>query len=351
MKSYRIAVYAGDGIGAEVVGQAVRVLEAVQSQQSDFALETTAFPWGVDYWTETGNLVPPDYLDVLREFDAILFGATGDPARVPDHVTAVPLHTMRKQFDQYACVRPSKLFKGVRSPLADKGPEEIDLIVLRENSEGEYANSGGRFRIGYPDETALQTAVHTRRGIERILRFGFELAASRRKHLTLVTKSNALKYGLVLWDEVLEEIRGEYPSVRVDKQHVDAAAMNMVRGPEWFDVMVMSNLFGDILSEIGSAIAGGLGLAPSANINPERIYPSLFEPTHGSAPDIAGQGVANPVGSILSAAMMLDWLGQPEAAKTVQRAVEAVLSQGVGTPDLKGKLRTAEMADLIIGRL
>jgi tartrate dehydrogenase/decarboxylase/D-malate dehydrogenase len=351
VESFRIAVFAGDGIGPEVIGQALRVLEAVQAQQGGFVLEATGLPWGAEHWVETGHLVPPDFLDILRGFDAILFGAIGDPARVPDHITLEPLIKIRQGFDQYACVRPGKLFPGIHCPLAGKAPSDIDLIVLRENSEGEYVNSGGRFKVGTPDEFALQTAIHTRRGIERILRFGFDLALSRRKHLTMITKSNAQKYGFVLWDEILEEMRGQHPSVTVDKQHVDAAAMNMVRHPEWFDVMVASNLFGDILSEIGGIIGGGLGLAPSANINPERAYPSMFEPVHGSAPDIAGQGIANPVGAILSAAMMLEWLGLDKAGTTVRRAVEATLSQGVGTPDLGGALGTEQMTDLIIQNL
>jgi tartrate dehydrogenase/decarboxylase/D-malate dehydrogenase len=351
MKHYRIAAFPGDGIGPEVVGEALRVLDAVQARSRDFVLETTRFPWGAAYWTETGNLVPPDFLDVLRGYDAILFGAIGDPARVPDHITLEPLIKIRQGFDQYACVRPSKLYPGVHCPLAGKAPSDIDLIVLRENSEGEYVNSGGRFKVGAPDEFALQTAIHTRRGIERILRFGFELAISRRQHLTMITKSNAQKYGFVLWDEILEEMREQYPAVTVDKQHVDAAAMNMVRSPEWFDVMVASNLFGDVLSEIGGIIGGGLGLAPSANINPEREYPSMFEPVHGSAPDIAGQGIANPVGAILSAAMMLEWLELARAASAIRRAVQAALSQGVGTPDLGGDLRTEQVTDLIIQSL
>jgi tartrate dehydrogenase/decarboxylase/D-malate dehydrogenase len=235
--------------------------------------------------------------------------------------------------------------------LAVKGASQVDLVVVRENSEGEYVDSGGRFRVGKPEEFALQTAIHTRRGIERILRFGFELAMSRRQHLTLVTKSNAQKYGFVLWDEILEEMRGQYPSVGTDKQHVDAAAMNFVRSPEQFDVVVGSNLFGDILSDLGGIIGGGLGLAPSANLNPEREYPSMFEPVHGSAPDIAGQGIANPVAAILSGAMMLEWLGLDSAADRVRRAVELTLSQGVGTPDLGGGLNTRQLTDVIIQNL
>ncbi|MBN1579855.1 MAG: tartrate dehydrogenase [Anaerolineae bacterium] len=351
MKHFKIAVFPGDGIGPEVVSQALRVLEAVQAQLGVFALQTTHLPWGAEYWVETGQLVPPDFLGVLQGYDAILFGALGDPARVPDHLTLEPLIQIRQRFDQYACVRPARLFPGVPGFLANKTSEDIDLIVLRENSEGEYVNNGGRFRVGSPDEFALQTAIHTRRGIQRILRFGFELAMDRRQHLTMITKSNAQRYGFVLWDEILQDTSEQYPSVEVDKQHVDAAAMNMIRHPEWFDVVVASNLFGDILSEIGGIIGGGLGLAPSANINPERLYPSMFEPTHGSAPDIAGQGVANPVGAILSAAMMLDWLELQEAATCVRQAVQATLSQGAGTPDLGGRLSTGQMADRVIQNL
>ena len=351
MRSYRIAVFAGDGVGPEVIGQALRVLEAVQRQGGGFALKLTHLPWGAEHYVETGRLVPPDFLDVLRQHDAILFGAVGDPARMPDHLTLEPLIRIRQTFDQYACVRPTRLYPGVRCPLADKTPSDIDLIVLRENSEGEYVNSGGRFKQGKPEEVALQTAIHTRRGIERILRFGFDLALSRRRRLTMTTKSNAQRYGFVLWDEVLEEMRPSFPTVQADKQHVDALAMNMVRSPERFDVIVGSNLFGDILSEIGGAIGGGLGLAASANINPEREYPSRFEPVHGSAPDIAGQGIANPVGAILSAAMMLDWLELPEAAAVVRQAVERALAQRVGTPDMGGQLRTEQMTDLIIENL
>jgi tartrate dehydrogenase/decarboxylase/D-malate dehydrogenase len=351
MAVYEIGVFAGDGIGPEVVGEAVRVLEAVQDRLGGFTLNMTRLPWGAEYWVQNGRLVPPDFLEVLSGFDAILFGAIGDPARVPDHITLEPLIQIRQHFDQYACVRPARLYPGVRSPLADKKPSDIDLIVLRENSEGEYVNSGGRFRTGRPDEFALQTAIHTRRGIERILRFGFELAETRRKHLTMITKSNAQRYGFVLWDEILEEMRPRYPAIEVDKQHVDAAAMNLVRRPEWFDVVVASNLFGDVLSEIGGMIGGGLGLAPSGNINPERDHPSMFEPTHGSAPDIVGQGIANPVGAILSAAMMAEWLGLEEAAGMIRGAVEATLSRGVGTPDLGGQMSTTQMTDLIIGNL
>lgn len=350
-KSYRIAVFPGDGIGPEVIHQAIRVLEAVQAKLGEFELQMTHLPWDAQYWVQTGHLVPPDFLDILCKHDAILFGALGDPARIPDMLTLEPLIRIRQTFDQYACVRPAHLFPGVSSPLIGKRCSDIDLIVLRENSEGEYVNSGGRFRQGKPDEIALQTAVHTRRGIERILRFGFELARSRRQRLTMVTKSNAQRYGFALWDEILEEMRALYPEVQADKQHVDAAAMNLVRSPEKFDVIVASNLFGDILSEIASTIAGGLGLAPSANLNPKREYPSMFEPVHGSAPDITGRGIANPIGAILSAAMMLEWLGLLEAATTVRQAIERTLELGMGTPDIGGKLSTTAMTDFIIQNL
>jgi tartrate dehydrogenase/decarboxylase/D-malate dehydrogenase len=351
MQVYEIAVYPGDGIGHEVIDQTVRVLEATQSQLGGFDLRMTHLPWGANYWAETGRVAPPDFLEILRPFDAILLGALGAPDRIPDHITLEPLVRIRQSFDQYACIRPARLFPGVRSPLAVKGSSEVDMIVVRENSEGEYVPNGGRFKVGKPEEFALQTAIHTRRGIERILRFGFELAMSRRQHLTLITKSNAQRFGFVLWDEILEEIREQYPSVVADKQHVDAAAMNFVRSPEQFDVVVGSNLFGDILSDLGGIIGGGLGLAPSANLNPERKFPSMFEPVHGSAPDIASQGIANPVAAVLSGAMMLEWLGLDAAAAGVRRAVEMTLSQEVGTPDLGGRLNTHQMTDAILQNL
>jgi tartrate dehydrogenase/decarboxylase/D-malate dehydrogenase len=347
MKTYRIAVYPGDGIGIEVTEEVVRVLEAVQ--EDTFKLDFTHIPWGGDYYMQHGRVTPENYLEILRPFDAIYLGALGDPARIPDHITLVPIVEIRQHFDQYACVRPAKLLPGVSSPL--KTTEPIDLVVLRENSEGEYVSHGGRFKVGRPDETVTQTSVHTRKGVERILRFGFEMARSRRQHLTMITKSNALKYGMVLWDEVLEAIKDEYPDVEADKQHVDAAAMNFVRCPECFDVVVASNLFGDILSDLGGIIAGGLGLAPSANINPERTFPSMFESVHGSAPDIAGKGIANPIASILAAAMMLDWLHLPNPAEKIRDAVAKTLMSGAKTPDLGGTLKTREMTDAIIQNL
>jgi tartrate dehydrogenase/decarboxylase / D-malate dehydrogenase len=264
-------------------------------------------------------------------------------------VTLAPLVRIRQGFDQYACLRPCRTFRGIPSLLRRNDP--IDLLILRENSEGEYLVCGGRVRQGLDEEIAVQSAVHTRRGVERILRFGFNLAIARRHRLTMITKSNALRYGMVLWDEVFEKIRSEFPNVEADRQHADAAAMDFVRRPGRFDVVVASNLFGDILSDLGGAIIGGLGLAPSANINPERSAPSMFEPVHGSAPDIAGKGVANPVAMILSSAMMLEWLGLDHAAGSIRVAVDAALAEGSRTPDLGGNLTTRQMADEIIGCL
>ena len=351
MKTFRIAVYPGDGIGPEVVAEAVLVLQAVAKQQGNFALALTEFPWGVAHYERTGSVVPDDFLMQLRPFDAILLGAVGWPARLPDHVTLAPLVKIRQAFDQYACVRPARLYPGVRGPLAGRGPADIDFVVIRENSEGEYVDVGGRFKIGQPDECALQTAVHTRRGVERILRFGFNLARTRRRHLTMITKSNAQRFAYVLWDELLDEVRGDYPDVTADKQHCDAAAMNFVRCPQTFDVVVASNLFGDLLTDLGGVIAGGLGLAPSTNTNPERRFPSMFEPVHGSAPDIAGRGIANPVAAILSAAMMLDWLELPAAAASIRTAVERALVAGHAPPDLGGLLTTQQMGQRVVDAL
>jgi tartrate dehydrogenase/decarboxylase/D-malate dehydrogenase len=266
-------------------------------------------------------------------------------------VTLAPLVTIRQSFDQYACVRPSKLYPGVHSVLAGKGPAEIDFVVLRENSEGEYVDNGGRLKRGAPEEVAIQTALHSRKGIERILRYGFELARGRRRNLVMATKSNAQRHAYVLWDEVLEDLRPHYADVTAQRQHCDALLMNLVRWPERFDVIVASNLFGDLLTDLGGVLGGGLGLAPSTNTNPQREFPSMFEPVHGSAPDIAGRGIANPLAAILSAAMMLDHLQLPEAALRIRRAVERTLSEGCRTADLGGSLSTSEMGAAVVARL
>jgi tartrate dehydrogenase/decarboxylase/D-malate dehydrogenase len=348
MTAYRIAIYPGDGIGIEVTDQAVRVMEKA-AENGGFRVDMTRIPWGCDYQQQHGQVAPGDFLDVLKPFDAIYLGAIGDPRRLPDHVTLRPLVQIRQRFDQYACVRPARLLKGVRSPLATPGT--IDMVVIRENSEGEYVPVGGRVKPQMPDEVAVQTAVHTRRGVERILRFGFDLARQRRRQLTMVTKSNAMAYSMVMWDEVLEALRPEYPDVEARRQHVDSVAMDFVRRPGMFDVVVASNLFGDILTDLAGAIVGGLGLAPSANINPQRAFPSMFEPVHGSAPDIAGQGIANPVAAILSAANLLDWVGQAGAAARITAAVEDALAAGHATADLGGRLNTAQMTDRVLERL
>jgi tartrate dehydrogenase/decarboxylase/D-malate dehydrogenase len=315
------------------------------------AFALTTLPWGAEHWRAHGQVVPDDFLDIARGFDAILLGAVGWPESIPDHVTLAPLVKIRQAFDQYACVRPSRLYPGVPSVLANKGSEDIDFVVIRENSEGEYVDNGGRFRCGTPHEVSIQTAIHSRRGVERVLRFGFELARKRRKHLTMITKSNAQRYAYVLWDEVLEEIAPEYSDVASQRQHCDAAIMNLVRWPERFDVIVASNLFGDLLTDLGGVLGGGLGLAPSTNTNPERTFPSMFEPVHGSAPDIAGKGIANPIAAILSAAMMLDHLEQPQIAQRIRAAVELTLAQGKHTPDLGGTLSTSEVGDAVVERL
>lgn len=346
---YRIALYPGDGVGADVLDAAVAVLDAVQQHVGGLELRYTRFDWGADYHAAHGRCAPPDMLDQLRAFDAIFLGALGDPRRLPDHLTLEPLIRMRQGFDQYACVRPARLLPNVPSPLANPGT--IDLVVIRENSEGEYFSCGGRFKAGEPDDLAVQTAVHTRKGVERILRFGFDLARSRRGMLTMITKSNALKFGMVLWDEVLEELAPQYPDVQTEKRHVDAAAMDFVRCPSRFDVVVASNLFGDILTDLAAAIIGGLGLAPSANINPQRTAPSTFEPVHGSAPDLAGKNLANPLAAILSGAMMLDWLGQTAAAAAIRSAVAETLRAGFRTPDLGGTLNTRQMTQAVLDRI
>lgn len=346
MKSFKIALYPGDGIGVEVLAEAVRVLEAVQTRMGDFALEMTSFPWSVDHYLEHGHIVPDDYCEQLEAFDAILLGALGDPARLIDHVAIRPLLDLRQRFDQYAGIRPARRFAGVDSPLKTEKP--IDLLVVRENSEGEYVLCGGMLKPNTPEQVAVQTSIHTRRGIERILRFGFEQARRRQKRLTMVTKSNALKYGMTLWDDVLEQVQDEYSDVEAGKMHVDAAAMNLVRRPFDFDVIVASNLFGDILSDLAGAIVGSLGLLPSANINPERKYPSMFEPVHGSAPDIIGKGIANPSGMILSAAMMLRWLGLEEAAGVIDAGLAELFVRGDVTPDLGGKETTKSMTDKLL---
>jgi tartrate dehydrogenase/decarboxylase/D-malate dehydrogenase len=348
MAVQRIAVLGGDGIGPEVIDQAVRVVDAVARRDGP-PPEWTRFPWGAQYSLTHGHILPADGLDQLRRFDAVLFGAIGWPT-VPDHL---PVHSLllplRRRFDQYVNLRPAYLYAGVPCPLRDKAPGSIDMLVYRENTEGEYAPIGGRLYDGHPPELAVQTAVFTRKGCERVMRAAFQGARKRRKKVTSITKSNALGYGMVLWDEAFRAVAQEFPDVQAHSLLVDAAAMDFVRKPESFDVVVASNLFGDILTDLSAAVTGSIGLAASANVNPDRTYPSLFEPVHGSAPDIAGKGVANPLAAILSAGLMLDHLERPKGAAAIRAAVATVLASGKArTPDLGGTATTTQVTEAVL---
>jgi tartrate dehydrogenase/decarboxylase/D-malate dehydrogenase len=349
MRRYRVAVIAGDGVGLEVVPVGMRVLEHAARAHGQFVLEWEEFPWGSDFYLKTGRMMPEDGLSILRQFDAIYLGAVGSP-RVPDHVTLWGLLLpIRQRFNQYVNVRPIKLLAGVTSPLGDRGPGDIDMVCVRENSEGEYSGVGGRVHVGFDHEVALQTDVFTRKGVEQVARYAFELARKRRRRLASVTKSNASPYSFVFWDEVVEKVAAEYPDVDVTRVLVDAAAARMITSPADFDVLVTSNLFADILTDVGAAIQGGMGLAASANINPDGGYPGMFEPVHGSALDIAGTGTANPIGSVWAGALMLDELGEPAAGRAVMDAVAAVLARGeVRTPDLGGSAGTNDVGDALV---
>jgi tartrate dehydrogenase/decarboxylase/D-malate dehydrogenase len=352
-KSYRIAVIAGDGIGQEVVPAAISVLDAAAGR-AGFRFEWQHFPWGSQHYFDRGRMMPEDALDLLRPFDAILFGAVGDP-RIQDNVTLNGLLLpIRRGFDQYACVRPAVLYPGVRSPLAGRQGGDIDFVVVRENTEGEYSQVGGAAHPNGPHEVAIQSAVFTRHGTERVIRFAFDLARrrNRKRLVTSVTKSNAQGFSMAFWDRVFTEVSREYPGIRTESLLVDAACMDLVRRPVDFDVIVASNLFGDILTDLSAAITGSLGLAPSANLNPARTFPSMFEPVHGSAPDITGKGVANPLATILAGAMMLDFLGETESATRIDQAVRAVLAEGRAvTPDLGGSGTTRSVTDALLSRL
>jgi tartrate dehydrogenase/decarboxylase/D-malate dehydrogenase len=353
MRTFHIAVIAGDGVGTEVIPQAKRALDEA-GRRHQFQLDYHDFDWGSEYYFRHGRMMPADALERLRPLDAILLGAVGHP-KIPDHVTLNGLLLpIRRAFDQYANVRPAVLYPGVQSPLALRKGERIDFVVVRENTEGEYAQVGGFVYHEQPEEVAVQTGVFTRRGIDRIVRFAFELARRRngKKRVTSVTKSNAQGFGMVLWDRAFASVAAEFPDISTESLLVDAAAMNFIRRPESFDVVVASNLFGDILSDISAIIIGSMGLAASANLDPLKRYPSMFEPVHGSAPDIAGKGIVNPLATILSAAMMLDHLGEGDAARRVERAVADVLAEGrARTPDLGGKSSTVEVTDAILEKL
>lgn len=346
--SHRIAVVPGDNIGPEVVREALKVL-ATLDRLRYAQCEFTEFPWGADYYLQTGLAMPENGLETLRSFDAILFGAHGDPSRIPDSVLSHGLlHKIRKGFDLYVNMRPLRLLPGVVSPIRHK--TGMDFVIVRENTEGEYSNLGGRVHMGTPLEMATQVSVITRAGSERVMRFAFELARKRggKKRVTAATKSNALAHSMTLWDEVFAEVASRYTDVEASKLHVDAFSMALIGKPEWFDVIVATSMFGDILSDEGAMVVGGVGLAPGANLDPDRRYPSMFEPIHGSAPDIAGKGIANPIAAILAAAYMLDWLGETSGADLMKRAVDRVLAAGtVRTKDLDGNASTTDMGDAV----
>ncbi len=353
MPEYRIAAIPGDGIGAEVVAAGLEVLAALEARVPDLTFRIESFPWGSDYYRAHGRMMAEDDLARLADFDAIYFGAVGDP-EVPDHVTLWGLRLAICQgFDQYANLRPARILPGVSSPLAGVGEGDLDWVIVRENSEGEYAGAGGRAHAGLAGEVAVETAIFTRHGVERIMRFAFALARTRpARHLTCVTKSNAQRHGMVLWDEIFAEAARDYPDIATDKVLVDAMTTRMVREPSSLDVVVATNLHADILSDLAAALSGSLGIAPTANLNPERKFPSMFEPIHGSGFDIAGQGIANPVAAFWSAVLMLDHLGEAEAAAVLLGAIERALASGqASTPDLGGKATTAQVTQAVCAAL
>jgi tartrate dehydrogenase/decarboxylase/D-malate dehydrogenase len=349
MREHKIAAVPGDGIGKEVIPAGLIVLQALQERCGDFSLVVEAFPWGSDYYSATGLMMPEDGLDLLRKFDAIFFGAVGAPG-IPDHITLWGLRLRICQgFDQYANVRPTRILPGITSPLRNVNPGDLDWVIVRENSEGEYSGHGGRAHRGLPEEVATETSIFTRTGVTRIMRFAYDLARSRpRKQLTVVTKSNAQRHGMVLWDEIAAEVGRDYTDVSTDKMLVDAVTTRMVGKPRSLDVVVATNLHADILSDLAAALAGSLGIAPTANLNPERRFPSMFEPIHGSAFDITGKGIANPIGTFWTAVMMLEHLKEFDAAKRLMAAIERVTGGGkVLSPDLGGKASTAEVTEAV----
>ncbi|WP_338055082.1 tartrate dehydrogenase [Sulfobacillus harzensis] len=351
MNHHSLAVIPGDGIGHEVVSEALRVLQHVQQISGRFQLDVQHFDWSCQYYLRHGRMMPEDGLSTLSGFEAIFLGAVGFPT-VPDHVSLWGLLLpIRRGFDQYVNLRPVKILQGIESPLRRYKAGDINFVVVRENTEGEYSNIGGALRPGTPDEVVIQNSVFTRKGTERVMRWAFELARTSRKRLTAATKSNGLNYSMPFWDEVFRQVGREYPDVDQSLYHVDALASYFVTRPESFDVVVASNLFGDILTDLGGAIQGGLGLAASANINPDRRFPSMFEPVHGSAPDIAGKNIANPVAQLWTAKLMLDHLGYPEEGQWILDAIEATLLAGIKTPDLGGTATTHSFTDAVLSRL
>jgi tartrate dehydrogenase/decarboxylase / D-malate dehydrogenase len=353
MKTYRIAAIPGDGIGTEVIAAGVEVLEALAARDGGFDLAFDHFDWGGDYYKRHGRMMPTDGRDMIRHHDAILFGSAGHPD-IPDHITLWGLRlAICQPFDQYANVRPTRILPGITSPLRHVSGPELDWVIVRENSEGEYSGVGGRVHQGHPEEVATDVSMMTRAGVTRIMRFAFRLAQSRpRKLLTVVTKSNAQRHAMVMWDEIAAEVAQEFPDVTTDKMLVDAMTMRMTLKPGTLDTIVATNLHADILSDLAAALAGSLGIAPTANLNPERTFPSMFEPIHGSAFDIMGKGIANPVGTFWSAVMMLEHLGESAAAARLMRAIERVTGDtALHTPDLGGKANTRQVTDAVIGAI
>ena len=347
MDRYRLSIIPGDGVGREVVPEGLKAVRAAADVTGAFELATVDYPWSCEYYAQHGRMMDDDALDRLRDSDAIYLGAIGFPG-VPDHVSLWQmLLPIRQQFDLYINLRPIRLLPGIAGPLAGRGPEDIDFVCVRENSEGEYVGVGGRIKAGTPDEVVTQTAIFTRKGTERVLRYAFDLAQRRERRIVSCTKSNALNHSMVFWDEVTQLVAADYPEVEVTTTHVDALAARMVLNPQVLDVVVASNLFGDILTDLGGALQGSLGLPPSGNLDPEGRYPGLFEPVHGSAPGRAGQGTANPMAAIWAASMMLEDLGQAEAASLVMRGLEAVALDGPRTRDLGGTARTVEVGDAV----
>jgi tartrate dehydrogenase/decarboxylase/D-malate dehydrogenase len=343
--AHRIALLPGDGVGIEVTAEARKVVDAL-----GLSIEWTQLDWGSDHYHRTGRMMPEDAIETVERHDAVLMGAIGDPS-VPDHIALWgSILQIRQRLDLWANLRPSRLLAGVPCPLAGRGPAEVDMYFVRENSEGEYSGVGGRAHEGLGEEIAIETSVFTRRGIERVIRFSFELAERRRGVVTSATKSNVVRYAFTLWDDIAEEVAADHPGVRYERVIVDALAARMVRSPESLDVVVASNLFGDILTDIAAAIQGGMGMAASANVAPDRTVTGLFEPVHGSAPDIAGQGIGNPCGAIWSAALMLEHLGEQEAAGRVMRALEDVCRDGPRTRDVGGSASTSEVGDAVAAR-
>lgn len=352
MAKHLIAVIPGDNVGPEVIAEGLKVLTTL-AKFADLQIEFTSYDWGSEHYLRTGSVMPADGLETLSRFDAIYLGALGDPLRVPDGIISWGLvQQVRKAFDQYVNLRPISLLPGVSSPLRDPG--DIDFVIVRENTEGEYSGAGGRIHRGHPFEVATQTSLFTRKGVERVVGFAFQLARYRngKRLVTCATKSNAMKHSMAFWDEVFQEVGSEFPDVSMERVHVDALSMFLVTQPHHYDVIVASNLFGDILSDLGAAVSGGIGLAPGANLNPERQYPSMFEPIHGSAPDIAGKGIANPIASIAASGMMLEFLGEVRAAGILRRAFEDTLAEGVArTPDLGGQSTTSEVGDAVCQKI